>query len=185
MQAKSARKKVRSLRIIIVGCGKVGHTLTEQLVREGHDITIVDTSERVVRDTTEMFDVMGIRGNGASLNVLMEAGLQEADLVIAVTGSDELNLLCCTIARKAGGELAAIARVRNPDYSEELPSVRQQLGLSMIINPGAGGRAGNRASAFPSAGADGQLVCQGARRAGAFQDSKRKHPARASRHAAG
>ena len=103
MQAKSARKKVRSLRIIIVGCGKVGHTLTEQLVREGHDITIVDTSERVVRDTTEMFDVMGIRGNGASLNVLMEAGLQEADLVIAVTGSDELNLLCCTIAKKAVG----------------------------------------------------------------------------------
>ena len=110
MQAKSARKKVRSLRIIIVGCGKVGHTLTEQLVREGHDITIVDTSERV-------------------------AGLQEADLVIAVTGSDELNLLCCTIAKKAGGELAAIARVRNPDYSEELPYLRQQLGLSMIINP--------------------------------------------------
>ncbi|MFQ9446002.1 MAG: NAD-binding protein [Christensenellales bacterium] len=91
---------MRSLRIIIVGCGKVGHTLTEQLVREGHDITIVDTSERVVRDTTEMFDVMGIRGNGASLNVLMEAGLQEADLVIAVTGSDELNLLCCTIAKR-------------------------------------------------------------------------------------
>ncbi|MFR2495719.1 MAG: NAD-binding protein [Christensenellales bacterium] len=100
MQAKSARKKVRSLRIIIVGCGKVGHTLTEQLVREGHDITIVDTSERVVRDTTEMFDVMGIRGNGASLNVLMEAGLQEADLVIAVTGSDELNLLCCTSPKR-------------------------------------------------------------------------------------
>ena len=65
----------------------------------------------------------------------MEAGLQEADLVIAVTGSDELNLLCCTIAKKAGGELAAIARVRNPDYSEELPYLRQQLGLSMIINP--------------------------------------------------
>lgn len=135
MQTKSAKKKVRSLRIIIVGCGKVGHTLTEQLVREGHDVTIVDTSERVVRDTTDAFDVMGIRGNGASLSVLMEAGLQEADLVIAVTGSDELNLLCCTIAKKAGGELAAIARVRNPDYSEELSYLRQQLGLSMIINP--------------------------------------------------
>lgn len=168
-----------------MGCGKVGHTLTEQLVREGHDITIVDTSERVVRDTTEMFDVMGIRGNGASLNVLMEAGLQEADLVIAVTGSDELNLLCCTIAKKAGGELAAIARVRNPDYSEELPYLRQQLGLSMIINPELEAAQEIAASAFPSAGADGQLVCQGARRAGAFQDSERKHPARASRHAAG
>ena len=66
MQIKSAKKKVQSLRIIIVGCGKVGHTLTEQLVREGHDITIVDTNERVVRDTTDVFDVMGIQGNGAS-----------------------------------------------------------------------------------------------------------------------
>ena len=65
MQTKAAKKKTQSLRIIIVGCGKVGHTLTEQLVREGHDVTIVDTSERVVRDTTDAFDVMGIQGNGA------------------------------------------------------------------------------------------------------------------------
>ncbi|MCI7736834.1 MAG: Trk system potassium transporter TrkA [Clostridiales bacterium] len=135
MQANTAKVKPGRLHIIIVGCGKVGHTLTEQLVREGHDVTIVDVSERVIRDTAEVYDVMGIRGNGASLNVLMEAGLKEADLIIAVTGSDELNLLCCTIAKKAGGELAAIARVRNPDYAEELPYLRQQLGLSMIINP--------------------------------------------------
>ena len=135
MQANTAKVKPGRLHIIIVGCGKVGHTLTEQLVREGHDVTIVDVSERVIRDTAEVYDVMGIRGNGASLNVLMEAGLKEADLIIAVTGSDELNLLCCTIAKKAGGELAAIARVRNPDYAEELPYRRQQLGHSMIINP--------------------------------------------------
>lgn len=153
MQAKSARKKVRSLRIIIVGCGKVGHTLTEQLVREGHDITIVDTSERVVRDTTEMFDVMGIRGNGASLNVLMEAGLQEADLVIAVTGSDELNLLCCTIAKKAGGR-AGGHRARAQSGLQRGAAV--SASAARIIHDyqsGAGGRAGNRASAFPSAGA--------------------------------
>ena len=135
MLISPAKKKPSGMNIIIVGCGKVGHTLTERLVREGHDITVVDTSERVIRDTTEVFDVMGIRGNGASLSVLMEAGLQKADLIIAVTGSDELNLLCCTIARKAGGNLAAIARVRNPDYSKELTYLRQQLGLSMIINP--------------------------------------------------
>ena len=135
MLLKAAKKKASGMKIIIVGCGKVGHTLTERLVQEGHDITIVDTSERVIRDTTEVFDVMGIRGNGASLSVLMEAGLQTADLVIAVTGSDELNLLCCTIAKKAGKNLAAIARVRNPDYNRELPYLRQQLGLSMIINP--------------------------------------------------
>ena len=135
MLISPAKKKPSGMNIIIVGCGKVGHTLTERLVHEGHDITVVDTSERVIRDTTEVFDVMGIRGNGASLSVLMEAGLQKADLIIAVTGSDELNLLCCTIARKAGGNLAAIARVRNPDYSKELTYLRQQLGLSMIINP--------------------------------------------------
>ncbi|MDO5298304.1 MAG: Trk system potassium transporter TrkA [Clostridia bacterium] len=123
------------MNIIIVGCGKVGHTLTEQLVREGHDITVVDTNERVIRDVTDVFDVMGIRGNGASLTVLEDAGIRRADLFIAVTGSDELNLLCCTIAKKAGKGLAAIARVRNPDYSEELAYLRQQLGLSMIINP--------------------------------------------------
>ena len=135
MLINPAKKKPSGLNIIIVGCGKVGHTLTERLVREGHDITVVDTSERVIRDTTEIFDVMGIRGNGASLSVLEEAGLQKADLIIAVTGSDELNLLCCTVAKKAGGNLAAIARVRNPDYSKELTYLRQQLGLSMIINP--------------------------------------------------
>ena len=129
------KKRASGLRIIIVGCGKVGHTLTEQLVREGHDITIVDTDEDVIRDTTEVFDVMGIRGNGASMGVLDEAGIKQADLIIAVTGSDELNLLCCTVAKKVGGTLSAIARVRNPDYSVELPYLRQQLGLSMIINP--------------------------------------------------
>ena len=135
MQEKNAKTKKDTLRIVIVGCGKVGHTLTEQLVSEGHDITIVDTNERVIRDTAEVFDVMGIRGNGASLSVLEEAGIGQADLIIAVTGSDELNLLCCTIAKKVGGEIAAIARVRNPDYAEELVYLRQQLGLSMIINP--------------------------------------------------
>ncbi len=135
MQGKTAKKKPGALRIIIVGCGKVGHTLTEQLVREGHDITIVDTNERAIQDTTEIFDVMGIRGNGASLSVLEEAGVDKADLVIAVTGSDELNLLCCIIARKHGEGIATIARVRNPDYAEELSFLRAQLGLSMIINP--------------------------------------------------
>lgn len=136
MQGKAANRKPDALSIIIVGCGKVGHTLCGRLVREGHDVTIVDTNERVIRDTTEIYDVMGIRGNGASLRVLEEAGAAKADLVIAVTGSDELNLLCCTIARKVGGsDLAAIARVRNPDYADELVYLSKQLGLSMIINP--------------------------------------------------
>lgn len=135
MQEKSAKKAKDTLSIIIVGCGKVGRTLTQQLVSEGHDITIIDTDARLVHDTAEVYDVMGVMGNGASMSVLEEAGIDKADLVIAVTGSDELNLLCCTIAKKVGGELAAIACVRNPDYADELPYLRTQLGLSMIINP--------------------------------------------------
>ena len=132
---KQTKTQRQGLRIIIVGCGKVGHTLTQRLTQEGHDVTIVDTNERVIEDTTEAFDIMGVRGNGASMLVLEDAGIAQADMIIAVTGSDELNLLCCTIAKKAGGNLAAIARVRNPDYSEELTYLRTQLGLSMIINP--------------------------------------------------
>lgn len=135
MKSRITNKNQDTLSIVIVGCGKVGHTLTEQLVREGHDITIVDTNRRVIEDTAEVYDVMGVCGNGASLSVLEEAGVENADMIIAVTGSDELNLLCCTVAKKVGGEISAIARVRNPDYADELVYLRQQLGLSMIINP--------------------------------------------------
>lgn len=122
------------LRIIIVGCGKVGKTLTEKLCMEGHDITVIDRRAEVVQDLSTKYDIMGIVGNGASHSVQREAGVEDADLIIAVTGSDELNLLCCTIARKVG-KCAAIARVRHHDYSEELGYLRIQLGLSLIINP--------------------------------------------------
>ncbi len=132
---KVEKKNGKVFRIIIVGCGKVGHSLVEQLSYEGHDITVVDTSEQVISDITDSFDVMGIQGSGLSLNLLIEAGLPQADVLIAVTGSDEVNLLCCVLARKTGDHLAAIARVRSPEFSEELPYLRQQLGLSMIINP--------------------------------------------------
>ncbi len=135
MQTKSAKSKTGVFHIILIGCGKVGHALTEQLAREGHDITVVDTKESVIRNIADVIDVMGVCGNGASLRVLEDAGLKDADLIIAVTGSDELNLLCCTVAKKIRGNIAAIARVRNPDYSEELSYLRQQLGLSMIVNP--------------------------------------------------
>ena len=122
------------LRIIIVGCGKVGRTLTEQLSKEGHDITIIDTNAVRVQETTNLHDVMGIIGNGASYSVQMEAGIEDTDLIIAVTNSDELNLLCCTIATQVGN-CAAIARVRNPDYSKEVSYLREKLGLALIINP--------------------------------------------------
>ncbi len=127
-------KKVSGLKIIIVGCGKVGATLVEQLSKEEHDITIIDTDAEVVQKITSVYDVMGIVGNGSSYSIQMEAGIEQADLIIAVTESDELNLLCCTIAKKVG-DCASIARVRNPDYSEELIYIREQLGISLIINP--------------------------------------------------
>jgi trk system potassium uptake protein TrkA len=106
------------LNIIIVGCGKVGATLIERLIPEGHDITIIDTSAERVQEITNAYDVMGVVGNGASYSVQMEAGIEDADLIIAVTASDELNLLCCTIAKQVGN-CSAIARVRTPDYNKE------------------------------------------------------------------
>ena len=98
------------MKIIIVGGGNVGATLAEQLSKEGHDITVVDTREQMVDSITNSCDVLGIVGNGASFNVLSEAGVLGAHLLIAVTGSDELNLLCCLIAKKAGN-CHTIARV--------------------------------------------------------------------------
>lgn len=127
-------KKSKGLNIIIVGCGRVGSTLVEQLTAEGHDITIIDKNSETVAELSNLYDVMGIVGNGASFSVQIEAGIKETDLIIAVTDSDELNLLCCTVARRVG-ECSAIARVRNPDYSIEVGYLREKLGLAMIINP--------------------------------------------------
>ncbi|MBQ9936500.1 MAG: Trk system potassium transporter TrkA [Lachnospiraceae bacterium] len=127
-------KNEKSLKIIIVGCGKVGMTLAERLSQEKHDVTVIDIDAEAIQKVTTLYDVMGVTGNGASFSVQDEAGIKKADLIIAVTSSDELNLLCCTIAQKVG-ECAAIARVRNPDYSEELSYLRKQLGISLIINP--------------------------------------------------
>lgn len=128
------KKKSYGLNIIIVGCGKVGANLVEQLSKEGHDITVIDKKPSVIQNMTNLYDVMGIVGNGASYSVQKDAGIRDADLIIAVTNSDELNLLCCTVARRSG-KCAAIARVRTPDYSEEVNYLREQLELALIINP--------------------------------------------------
>lgn len=120
--------------IIIVGCGKVGVTLAEQLSCENHDVSIIDKRADAVQTLTNTYDVLGVIGNGASLATLQEAGIENADLLIAVTNSDELNLLCCLIAKKAGAA-ATIARVRNPAYYNEINFIKDELGLSMIINP--------------------------------------------------
>lgn len=128
------KEEKRGLRIIIVGCGKVGRTLVEQLSQEGHDITIVDRGGQKAQALANLYDIMGVQGNGASYGVLKEAGIETADLLIAVTQSDELNLLCCTVGKQVAN-CAAIARVRTPDYSREVGYLREKLGLAMIINP--------------------------------------------------
>lgn len=131
---KTHKEKSKGLSIIIVGCGRVGTTLVEQLSSEGHDITIIDKDHAKIQELTNLYDIMGIVGNGASFGVQIDAGIKDANLIIAVTESDELNLLCCTVARRVG-DCAAIARVRNPDYSIEVGYLREKLGLAMIINP--------------------------------------------------
>ena len=131
---KQRGAKKTGLNILIIGCGKVGTALTRQLCKEGHDITVIDKNADKVEMNVNQYDVMGICGNGASYSVLMEAGVENADLVIAVTNSDELNLLCCTIA-KQGRDCATVARVRNPDYSKEIKYLKKSLGLTMVINP--------------------------------------------------
>ncbi len=122
------------MNIIIAGCGKVGGALAEQLSREGHDITVVDERSEVVQHVANAADVIGIVGNGASYNIQKEAGIEKADLLIAVTNADEVNLLCCLIAKKAGG-CQTIARVRNPVYHQEIRHIKEELGLSLVINP--------------------------------------------------
>lgn len=122
------------MNIIIVGCGKVGYTLVEQLSNEEHNIIVVDKNAEKVQYITDNLDAMGVVGNGVSYQTLQDAGVATADLVIAVTGSDEENLLCCVIAQKTGN-CQTIARVRNPIYNSEIDFLKEEFGLAMIINP--------------------------------------------------
>lgn len=122
------------MNIIIVGCGRVGETLAEKLNDDGNQVTIIDMSASKVKNIANKYDIMGIVGNGATHSVQKEAGIDDADLLIAVTNSDELNLLCCMVAKKAGN-CQTIARVKNPEYSQESPFLKDELGLAMVINP--------------------------------------------------
>lgn len=122
------------MKIIVVGNGKIGSLISEQLVQEGHDVVAVDTQERVLKSLQSRLDLMCIHGNGATAKVLTEAGVMDADFVISVSEKDELNLLCCLIARKLGAK-HTIARVRTPEYSEQMDLIKKDLELSMIINP--------------------------------------------------
>lgn len=122
------------MKIIIVGCGRVGYSLAEKLNADDNDVVVVDVSAEKVADTTAQFDVMGVVGNGATFSVLQEAGIGDADLLIAVTSSDELNLLCCMIAKKEG-DCKTVARIKQPAYSKEAEYLQQRLDLAAVINP--------------------------------------------------
>lgn len=123
------------MNIIIVGCGKVGIKLAERLsIEKDHNITVLDTDHKTVVDVTNQFDVMGVTGSGTNIDSLNRAGVSDADILIAVTGSDEINLLTCLVAKKTG-DCKTIARVRKPEYSKELHVFKEDLGLAMIINP--------------------------------------------------
>ena len=139
------------MNIIIVGCGKVGSTIAKQLCNEGYDVTVIDNNPNKLRAVSDGMDAMAMVGDGTSYTTLKEAGIETADVLIAVTDSDEKNLLCCVIGKRTGN-LAAIARVRNPVYSNEREFLQKGFGLAMLINPeSAGAEEMGRIFRFPSA----------------------------------
>lgn len=122
------------MKIIIVGCGKVGYNLAESLSREGNDVTVVDRCAEPLQKAGDNLDVLCVRGNGAGVKTLLEAGAKDGDILIATTSGDELNMLCCLTAKKLGVK-HTVARIRDPEYAGELSLLRDDIGLDMAINP--------------------------------------------------
>jgi len=123
------------VKILIAGNGKVGSTLATQLSAEGSELTLIDSNPRILESTVELCDVMVFEGNAASMSVLRHAGVKDADLLIAATGADEVNLLCCATAHEMNPNLHTIARIRNPEYTEQIYAMREAFGLSLTVNP--------------------------------------------------
>ncbi len=122
------------MKIVIIGLGTIGRTILRTQVNENHTITIIDENREKIEDLIEKYDVFGVVGNGACMDIQREANVQDADLVIALTKSDELNIFACMVARKVGAK-NTIARVRNPDYSVQIAEMKEDLGISMLVNP--------------------------------------------------
>jgi len=122
------------MKIIIIGGGKVGYTLAQQLSTENHDIIVIDNDDDALNRADETLDVMCIKGNGANVEVMQEAGIEKVDLLIAVTDGDELNMICCVIGKKLGAK-HTVARIRNTDYSSEHNMLKEELDIDMVINP--------------------------------------------------
>ncbi len=122
------------MKIIIVGNGKVGYTLARELSGDSHELVLIDKRAEALKDAEGMLDLLCVVGSGSSIQVLLEAGVRSADLLVAVTGSDELNIVCCLIAKKLGAK-HTVARIRNPEYYREANLLKREIGLNMIINP--------------------------------------------------
>lgn len=122
------------MKIVIIGLGTIGKTILKSLSGEGHTITIIDEDKSRIEKLIEKYDVLGVVGNGANMDIQNEAGIRGSDLVIALTRSDELNILACLVARKVGAR-NTIARVRNPDYRKQIAEMKDDLGISMVVNP--------------------------------------------------
>jgi trk system potassium uptake protein TrkA len=122
------------MKIIIVGLGTIGKTILRSLSTMGHTIVIVDENKDKVENMIERYDVAGVVGNGACMDILKEAEIEDADIAIFLTNSDELNVFACLTAKKAGVK-NTIARVRNPDYRQQIRDMKDELGISMIVNP--------------------------------------------------
>jgi len=123
------------VKIIIAGAGKVGKVLLHQLATENHDLTVIDQNSKVLEELVVRYDAIGVQGNCASKAILLQAGVQEADLVIAVTNADEVNLLCCMTAHGINGNIHTIARIRDPEYTEQIMTMRNTFPLSLTVNP--------------------------------------------------
>ena len=122
------------MKIIIIGNGKVGFTLAKQLSVENHELVLIDHNAEALKNADSALDILCTEGSGASIQVLKGAGVRDAELVVAVTGSDELNIVCCLIAKKLGAR-HTVARIRSPEYFREANLLKREVGLNMIINP--------------------------------------------------
>ncbi len=148
------------MRIVIVGNGKVGFSLAEQLVSEKYDVTIVDMRDDALRRASDALDIMSVKGNGVSAATLQEAGAENADLLVAATNSDEVNMVCCLTAKRLGSKYT-IARIRNPEYNAGLHDLKKNMGIDMVINPeNATAVEISRLLRFPSA-ANIETFCRG------------------------
>jgi trk system potassium uptake protein TrkA len=160
VEDKRNEERSLALKIVIVGNGKVGFSLAEQLVREKYDVVIVDMREDTLRRAADALDIMSVKGNGISAATLIEAGVPEADLMVAATNSDEINMVCCLTAKHLGAKYT-IARIRNPEYNAGLSDLKRNMGIDMVINPeNATAVEISRLLRFPSA-ANIETFCRG------------------------